>query len=81
MAVISCLPGRTGTLAAGFWHHMIWVDHSEQAVLKILWAVHPTAVKLKGGEERIGGGTLIAECLFVHWPVFRSVSATIQHED
>lgn len=60
---------------------MIWVDHPEQAVLKILWAVHPTAVKLEGKEERRARETLIAECLFVHWPVLHCVCATIQHED
>jgi len=55
---------------------MILVDHPEQTVLKILWAVHPTAVKLMGGEERIGEETLISECLFVHWPVVHCMRAT-----
>ncbi len=59
---------------------MILVDQPEQAVLKILWAVHPTAVKLTGGEERIGGEALSAECLLVHWPVVHCVHAPIQHE-
>lgn len=31
---------------------MIWVDHPEEAVLKVLWAVHSAAVKLKDGENR-----------------------------
>lgn len=73
------LPGIT--LAAGCWHNMVLVDHREQAVLKILWAVHPTAVKLKGGKEKIGKEeALIAECIFVHWPVVHCVRAPIQHE-
>lgn len=59
---------------------MILIDHPEQAVLKILWAVHPTAVKLQGGEERVGEEVLIAKCLFVHWPVVHCVRAPIQHE-
>ncbi len=59
---------------------MILVDQPEQAVLKILRAVHPTAVKLMGGEERIGEEAVIAECLFVHWPVVHCVRAPIQHE-
>lgn len=56
---------------------MILVDQPEQAVLKILWAVHPTAVELMGGEERMGKEALIAECLFVHWPVFHQSSMNI----
>lgn len=40
---------------------MIWVDHPEHAVLKILRAVHPTAVKLVAEEERIKEA-LIPEC-------------------
>jgi len=43
---------------------MILVDPPEQAVLKVLWAVHSAAVKLEG-EERIGE-VLIAKCLLVH---------------
>lgn len=46
------IPSLTGTLAAGFWHHVILVVQPEQAVLKVLWAVHPTAVKLMEGENK-----------------------------
>lgn len=47
------IPSLTGTLAAGFWHHVILVDQPEQAVLKVLWAVHPAAVKLMEGETKV----------------------------
>lgn len=55
---------------------MILVDHPEQAVLKILGAVHPTAVKLVAGEKK----ALITECLFVHWSVVHCMRAPTQHE-
>ena len=42
---------------------MILVDQPEQAVLKVLGAVHPTAVELMGGENGRRGPLLPSACL------------------
>lgn len=47
------LPGVGDPPAAGFGHHVIWMEDPEEAVLEVLRAVHPTAFKLlKGTREK-----------------------------